>query len=284
MKTNIVKSYAKINIGLNVSGKRSDGYHDLDMVMVPVKLHDTIIFTEVANRDHDSVTLDDFSVVVERKNTITKAIDFFNKESATKKHFSILVHKVIPIKGGFGGGSSNAAATLLLMNKVFKKNYDFVTLENMGLKIGADVPFFVRNVPCRCKGVGEKLEPIKILKDYFVLIVKPEDGCSTKEVFEKSDLLDLKACNIDDVVKALETGDDELLASSLVNSLEEPACLLVPEIKDIIIKLRNYGFDIVSMTGSGSGVYALSHNKKLIKQAARFLEDKYTVEVTKIIR
>lgn len=284
MRTHVIKSYAKINIGLSVTGKRKDGYHELDMVMVPLKLHDTIIFKQVYNRDHDNVMLDDFSLIIERKNSVTQAIELFNKNTNLKKHFSVLIHKVIPVQGGFGGGSSNAAATMLLMNKLFKANYSQDKLKEMALTIGADVPFFIDNVPARCRGVGEKMEPIKIMNDYYVLIVKPDEGCSTKEVFSKCDDLNLKTCDIDSVVKALESGDDDLLANSISNSLEDAAINVVPKIKTCITELKNAGFKIVSMTGSGSGVYALSTDKKLVNIVKRQLENKYTVEVTKIIR
>ena len=282
MRTSVAKSYAKINIALNVVGKKENGYHNLDMIMVPLKLHDTLIFTKLQNRSHNSVTIDNFSIIVERHNSVSEAISLFNKKSGINNFFSVLIHKVIPVKGGFGGGSSNAAATLLLLNKWYKTNYSLEELEEMSLGIGADVPFFIRNVPARCKGIGEKIEPIKIKKDYYVLIVKPEQGCSTKEIFDKSDEYKLKTCNIDNVIKALEDGDDELLANSICNSLYEVAASFVPEIKEIIATLNSLGLSIVQMTGSGSGVFALSTDKKLLKKARRLLEDKYLVELTKI--
>ena len=151
-------------------------------------------------------------------------------------------------------------------------------------KIGADVPFFIFNKPARCKGIGEDITFINVKNDYYALIVKPEQGCSTQAVFELSDSTNLKVCDVDKVIFALENGDDDLLAASISNSLEEPAISLVPEILVIKQKLLISGLKIVQMTGSGSAVFALSTDKKLIKSVAKSLENQYLVEVTKVIK
>ncbi len=285
LKTHVAKSYAKINIALNVAGKREDGYHELDMIMVPLKLHDTLIFTALENREHDSITIDNFSIIAERNNLVSRAIEMFDKIVDIKQHFSVYIHKVTPIKGGFGGGSSNAAATLKLLNRIYKADFDDDALKLMALKLGSDVPFFIDNKPARCRGVGEKIEPIIIKNNYFVLTVKPKDGCSTKEVFSKCDEFTLKTCDMDLVISALENGDDELLAKSICNSLEEPASKIVPEILVIEETLRSLGLSIVGMTGSGSGVFAMSTNKSLLKKAYKALINKdYEIEFTKVLK
>ena len=116
------------------------------------------------------------------------------------------------------------------------------------------------------------------------LLVKPYEGCSTKGVYEVSDKMELSVGNVETVIQALETGDDELLANSIFNALEAPAASLVPEILVIKQKLLDCGFKIVQMTGSGSAVFALSTDKKLVKNAAKLFEDKYIVEVTKVLK
>ena len=283
MRINVIRSFAKINIGLNVTGTRKDGFHELDMVMVPLQLHDTMIFTDVP-RSHDNITIDDFSIQLSRNNLIEKAVQIFNKKTGIDKHFSIYVHKITPIKGGLGGGSSNAASTLLLLNKRNKTNLSNKELEELAIQLGSDVPFFIENKPKRCTGVGEKMVDVDIKNDYFVLLVKPKDGCSTKDVFTKCDDLSLKTYDIDKVVEALNKGDDGMLEQYLGNSLLEPAITFVPEIETIINLLKSKGLKIVSMTGSGSCVFALSTNKKLLKSLIPELEDKYEVILTKILK
>ena len=147
-----------------------------------------------------------------------------------------------------------------------------------------NIPFFIKCEPSRAKGIGEILEPIEIKNNYYCLIVKPSSGCSTKEVFAIADQKEYKPVDIDTVVKALKEGDDELLADSIGNSLEEAAISLVTEIAQIKETLKAAGLKIVLMSGSGSAVFALSTDQSLIKKVAKQLEDKYVVEVTKVLK
>ena len=117
-----------------------------------------------------------------------------------------------------------------------------------------------------------------------MLIVKPEQGCSTKEIYALSDSMDLKTCNLDNVVKALEEGDDDLLAENMYNALQEPAIKTVPTIRTIIDELKEQGLKIVQVTGSGSAVFALSTDRLLLKKILKKLEDRYEVEIAKVIK
>lgn len=278
------KSYAKINIGLSVEGTRKDGYHDLDMVMVPLQLHDSILFKELKNKPDNYVTMDDYSLITFKHNLATFAIDSLAAKYQFPNKFRIMIHKVIPIKAGMGGGSSNAATALTAVNTVLKLKASDEELIEIGKKIGADVPFFIKNKPMRCKGIGEIMEPIEIKNNYYVLIVKPKLGCSTKEVFELSEVPSRKKVDIDTIVKALAEGDDDLLAETLDNSLEPFASQIVPDIQIIKNELKDQGLKIVSMTGSGSAVFALSTDKKQMKRIASIMEQHYFTELTKIIK
>lgn len=279
-----VKSYAKINISLNVVGKAEKGYHLLDSVVLPIALHDTIILQNLKNGVETYVTIDDFSQGSIEYNICTFAIDRLASMYGFKNKFRVYIHKVIPMQAGLGGGSSNAAFAMKAVIKQLKLNVSDEELLNIAKTLGADVPFFIKCVPSRMRGIGEILDPITVKNNYFVLIVKPFEGCSTKEVFNKADELELKTGNVEDVIKALETGDDELLANSIVNSLEEAAIQVVPEIKRIKEILFGYGLKIVGMTGSGSSVVALSQDKKLLKKIANELENTYQVELTKVLK
>ena len=284
----VVRSYAKINIALNVTGLREDGYHELDMVMLPLKLHDSILISELKGKKDNFVTTDDYSTIIDtHSNIATKAINILVKEYPCLEDikFNILIHKTIPMQAGMGGGSSNAAATLHGINRFCKLGLSNERILELSKPLGSDVPFFVENIPARCKGKGEIMEPIKVKNNYLVLIVKPEGGCSTKQIYKEFDKAPhFNACNVDNVVKALEEGDDELLAESIGNSLQSAAIKIVPEIQTIINKLKSEGLKIVMMTGSGSAVFAMSTDSKLIKKVARKYEDDYLVEVTGVLK
>lgn len=277
-----VKSYAKINISLNVLNKRSDGYHELDSVMVPIELHDTLLISYLERKDN-FVTVDDFSNGLIHYNLASQAIEVMAKKYNFNRHFRIYIHKVIPMQAGMGGGSSNAAFTMKTVNEMLKLNATDEELIELSTPLGADIPFFIKSVPARCGGIGEKMVPINIKNLYYVLIVKPDSGCSTKEVFKLADSKPYKQVNIDKVVEALENGDDDMLAENMGNSLEEAAISLVPEIQEIKDYLFSKGLKLVLMSGSGSAVYALSHDKAELKKIMLEIEDKWTVELTRML-
>ena len=285
MKKIVEKSYAKINIALNVVNKREDGYHELDMVMLPLKLHDSLMISELVGKKDNFVIMDDFTFYIGDNNIAHKALDILEANYNLKgKKFKIIIHKNIPMKAGMGGGSSNAAATLKGINKYMKLNISKEDLFEMSKSLGSDVPFFVESVPARCKGRGEIITPITVKNKYHCLIVKPEGGCSTKVIYDAFDQdPQYDICNIENVIKALEEGDDDLLADSIGNSLQFAAIKEVPEIEQVINKLKEEGLKIVMMTGSGSAVFALSTDAKLIKHVAKKFEDKYQVEVTEVL-
>lgn len=282
MKHLSVRSYAKINISLAVKGKREDGYHELDSIMLPLELHDSLLISVLKNATDNFVTVDDFSTGNIKYNLATFAIDKLASVYHFNQKFRIFIHKVIPIQAGLGGGSSNAAFTMLAVNKMLKLNISNEEMINIGKELGADIPFFINCVPQRAKGIGEILSPINVKNNYYCIIVKPHEGLSTADVFAKADSMNLVVKDIDVVQKALEEGDDELLAQSLFNSLEAPAISILPEIQTIKDELKSLGIKICQMSGSGSSVFGLSQDKKLINKVRDLLEDKYIVEVTKI--
>ena len=284
MKSIHIRSYAKINLCLNITGKREDGYHELDMVMLPISLHDSLVVSKLNKSIDNFVTVDDFSIASFSYNLATFSIDKLQSVYHFDQKFRILIHKVIPIQAGLGGGSSNAACSLKAVNTLLKLGATDEELMEIGKTLGCDIPFFVKCKPARCQGIGEKLTPIEIKNNYYVLLVKPEAGCSTKEVYGIADSMDLPVCNVENVIKALRDGDDDLLANNISNALQAPAISLVPNIQTIIDELHGYGLKIVQLTGSGSAVFALSTDKKLLKRVFKQLENKYQVELAKVLK
>ena len=284
MKSLHIRSYAKINLCLNITGKREDGFHELDMIMLPISLHDSLIVSKLSKSIDNFVTVDDFSIGSFKYNLATFAIDKLQSVYHFDEKFRILIHKVIPIQAGLGGGSSNAACTMKAVNTLLNLGATEEQLMEYGKELGADIPFFVKCKPARCRGIGEIIDPIEIKNNYYVLLVKPEIGCSTREVYQAADTMDLAVCDMDKVLKALAEGDDDLLAESIANSLQAPAISLVPTIQGIIDELKDSGLKIVQMTGSGSAVFALSTDKKLLKKVLKKFENKYQVELAKVLK
>lgn len=286
MKTILAKSYAKINICLDIKGTNKDGYHNLDMVMLPIELHDSIQITELKHAPDNMFSMDDFTTGVLDHNIVVLLLDKFAELYSFKNKFNINIHKAVPTQAGLGGGSSNAAFTIKAVNDYLKLNVSEEELIKMSKPYGADIPFFIKCKPARCQGIGEILTPITIKNKYYVLIVKPLAGCATREVYKMADSMELKTGSVEDVIKALETGDDELLGKSIFNALEEPASKLVPEILDVKQGLKDQGLKIVQMSGSGSSVFALSTDKKALKRAEKAMEKKgnYDIVLTKLVK
>jgi 4-diphosphocytidyl-2-C-methyl-D-erythritol kinase/energy-coupling factor transport system substrate-specific component len=261
----IVKAYAKINVYLDVLSKRDDGYHELEMVMLPLELHDVIEIESLIGLRDSYVTCDHVELQETKYNLINTTVNKLRDLYHFKQNFNIKVHKEIPISAGLGGGSSNAAATLKAFNHYLKLNLNDEEMNAIGKTIGADVPFCLYNKPALVRGIGEEIIPISLKHQYYVLIIKPERGLSTKHVFEKADTIELDHGNVNAVVEALKNGDDEALAESMFNSLEKASIQMAPEIQDVKDMLKKDGLKMVMMSGSGSAVYALSTDVNKMK-------------------
>lgn len=280
----IIKSYAKINIALNVIGKKDEKMHEIDMVMLPLELHDSLEMSELKTNKDNFVTFADYSLGGFDYNLATIAIEKLLAYTKKNNKFRIVINKNIPISAGLGGGSSNAAAAMLGVIDMLKLKISYKELNELAFEVGSDVPFFLKNVPARVRGIGEIVEPIEVKNSYYVLIVKPSTGLSTEKVYVKSDEYKLDVTDIDQVIDALKKGDDDKLAKYMANSLEKPAIDLLPEIQILKDKLRKIGCKMVLMSGSGSSVFAISQDKKILQKAYQSLENDYEVELTKVLK
>lgn len=286
----VVKSYAKINVVLNVLGKHDEKFHEIDTVMLPLELHDSLLISKIDDLKDNYVTFVDCSLNGGFEyNLASRALEQLADKTNIKQHLRILINKCIPISAGLGGGSSNCAATLKGINKMCKLNLSNQELAEIGFKLGSDVPYFICSKPARVRGAGEIVEPIEVKNDYHALIVKPKEGLSTKIVYENCDTFDLKKYDVDKVILALKTGDDEMLAKEIGNALEDVSISLLPEVKKIKEEMKGLGLKIVLMSGSGSSVFALSTDKKAIKNAYKhflkqYAHEQYDIELTKVIK
>ncbi len=277
----IVKAYAKINIALNVVNKREDGYHELDMVMVPLDLHDSLDIDIVPPSFDTLVTCDDYDLINEDYNLATIAINKMRQFYGFKESFRVHIHKRIPMSAGLGGGSSDSAAVIRGIVSLLKLKVKDSDIIQICRSIGSDVPFFYEQIPARVRGTGETLLPLKVKKQYYVLLIKPKQGLSTKTVFETYDKDPTVPRDINPVIKALETGDDGLLEVSIFNQLEKAAMSLCNDVTIIKEELKKDGMNIVAMSGSGSAVYALHDQvRKLEKIAHKYVKLGHKVLLT----
>lgn len=280
-----LKAYAKINLFLDVVGKREDGYHDLNMIMLPLELHDTIFIEPIAYLRDDYITCDHVELQETKYNLISATLKEMKKRYGYNDKFNIIIHKEIPISAGLGGGSSNSAAVIKYLEEYKKLNLPKEEELDLAKSLGCDVPYCLLNKPAHVTGVGEKIELIPMKKQFYVLVVKPLKGCSTKKVFALADEMELEHSDPSNVIKALADGDEELLSKSVFNSLEKASATFVPEIYDVEKMLRKDGFKVVLMSGSGSSVVALTLDKKLVTSMYRKYEKlDYDVILTKTLR
>lgn len=266
----IIKANAKINIALNVIKKRDDGYHEMDMIMTPIDLHDTL-HIEAAKDDAFSANID---MIFDESNTVVKALHVMRKAYPSIGHFHIHVEKRIPMQAGLAGGSADGAAVIIAIDKLCDLQLTEEALFALGVKVGADVPFCIANTLARVQGIGEVITPIDATLDISGILVKPASGVSTKDAFAGIDFAKAVHPNIDAIVKKITMQDDTYLAL-LDNTLEQPSLSLNADIKQVKQALEAYGFQVVLMSGSGSSVFALSKDKEALAKAKQELENTY---------
>lgn len=281
-----VKAYAKINLALNVYERKEDGYHNIDMVTIPLDLHD-IIELELLPKGYESyITSDDDSLPTDESNLSNKAFRKMKEKFHIDKNVLIHIYKRIPMCAGLGGGSADAAAVINATLKAIKLKPSQDDLISLASSIGADVSFCLYNKPARCRGIGEKLDFITLKKRYHVLLIKPNEGVSTALAYQTFDELETKPqlSNIERLIEGLKIGDESIIAEEMKNSLQECAIKIVPEIKNIIDTLKKDGFPLTMMSGSGSTVFCMSLNHHaILEEYKKFSKLNYTVIVTQTL-
>ena len=285
----IERAYAKINLVLNVKDKRTDGFHNIETVMLPLKLHDSIEIDVIdGERGDDFIVCDNFKVGIAKYNLCHKAIQVAREMWGFKESFDVQIHKNIFLQSGLGGGSADAAVVLKAIVKALKIKVKKEELIEAATKIGSDVPFMLFNKPALVTGIGNKIEQIMVddgFYDYHVLLVKPSEGISTTRIYSEYDQIDEKDnFEVSKVVEFLKKGDENL-KKYIGNSLEKPGIYIVPEIQKIKNSLIEKGFEMAFMTGGGSCVVGLTKNKKLAKRVFKeyYMNSNYETELTKFL-
>jgi len=262
-----LKAHAKINWSLNILSLRSDGYHELDMLMQALELHDELIFEDARWL---SLSVNGQNLPVGGRNLIVKAANALMEAVSERHGARIQLKKHIPIRAGLGGGSADCAMNLIALNQLWKLFLPFDRLLEIGASLGADVPFCMLGGLARVGGIGEKLSPIPGAPSIPLAMVTPGGGLSTPAVFKAWDDGGYPILPVDmpALGNALVRGDLELAQSLSHNSLEAPAITLMPEIGQIIDTFRASGARFVRMTGSGSTVFAAFDTDEQARAAA----------------
>lgn len=252
-----LKAYAKINIGLDVTGKLPDGYHLVKMIMQNIDLYDEVVLTENVSGD---IRLDmnvDFLPTDER-NLAYKAAKLMKEDFGIDRGIDIYIRKNIPAAAGMAGGSTDAAAVMTGMNKLFDLNIDRNILMEHGLKLGADVPYCIMGGTALAEGIGEKLTQLSPCPDCYVLVAKPDISVSTAYVYTNLVLDDTTVHpDIDMVRNALESGDIRTAAQNMGNLLENVTQKEYPVISEIKHIMDDNGALGSLMSGSGPTVFGL---------------------------
>ena len=276
------RAYAKINLGLDVVCRRDDGYHELNMIMVPIDFYD---LCEVNLSEEMSFHSNASYLPSDDKNTMLKAVSVMREHFGFTENFEIKLTKHIPSQAGLAGGSSDAAATMHMIKELLNLETDDETMIQLAKKVGADVPFCYMEQPAQVSGIGEKMDYFELNTDFYLFLAKPYRGVSTKKAFESLNFRTLRHPNIEAVREALENGNYYQMLGALGNSLEQAAFQLVPQIREVKHELEDFGFDGALMSGSGSTVFAITRDKDLLERAGTYFRNKgFFVRKTKIIQ
>ena len=269
-----LKALAKINLGLDVLGRKENGYHDVRMVMQTIYLYDDVLMQKTEKEGiHLETNL--FYLPVNENNIAYKAAKLLMDEFHIEGGVSIRLNKFIPVSAGMAGGSSNAAAVLFGMNRMYELGLSQKELMERGVQLGADVPYCIMRGTVLAEGIGEKLTPLPALPKCYVLVAKPPVSVSTKTVYEKLDALDIvNHPNIDGILEGLEEQNLEKIASNMGNVLEEVTIGDYPVIEKIKQTMKDAGALNAMMSGSGPTVFGLFENRTAAREAQRRIREK----------
>lgn len=261
-----MKAYAKINLGLDVVRRLENGYHEVKMVMQTVGIYDELCFDRAESGI--MITCDTGEIPTDENNLIYKAAKLMMEHYQIKEGVRIHLHKNIPIAAGMAGGSTDAAATMKGMNRLFDLGAGLKELMELGVAIGADVPYCILGGTALAEGIGEKLRALPSAPDCYLLVAKPDINVSTKYVYEHLDAEGIsKHPDIDGMVQAIEQGSLQGIIERMDNVLESVTVKAYPIIETIKGRMKELGAVGSLMSGSGPTVFGIFLSEDRVAEA-----------------
>ncbi len=284
-----VKGYAKINLGLDVTGKLENGYHLLRSVMQQIDIYDTVELTvacngfsePVENKDIDdaglriTLTSNSDAVPLDQGNLAFKAAKLLMEHDCIKKGVHIHIIKRIPVAAGLAGGSADAAAVLLGMNELFGLGHSKEELQELGVRLGADVPFCVAGKTALAEGIGERLTLIETMPEMYIVVAKPSIGVSTKYVYENLRLEQVVHPDMDRILAAMKQKDLKAMTGLLGNVLESVTMERYPLIRELKEAMLETGAEGSLMSGSGPTVFGVFDTMAKAAEAEKQMQQRY---------
>ena len=268
-----LQAFAKINLGLDVLGKREDGYHEVRMIMQTIRMYDQLDMRKSVEPGIHLTTNKKY-IPVDENNLVWRAAKLMMDTCGIMEGVSIHLHKVIPVAAGMAGGSSDAAATLVGMNRLFHCGLSKEKLMERGVQIGADVPYCVLRGTALAEGIGEKLTVLPPMPDCWILIGKPGISVSTKYVYTTLDLnTDTVHPDIDGMKKALEDRNLYGITERMGNVLQDVTIPAYPEVERIKEQMKALGAVNAMMSGSGPTVFGIFDNEEKAQEACQKLRE-----------
>ncbi|MBO1307781.1 4-(cytidine 5'-diphospho)-2-C-methyl-D-erythritol kinase [Enterococcus sp. 669A] len=278
------KAPAKINLGLDILGKRPDGLHELSMVMASIDLADRLQLEEIPENKIIIETNKAF-LPTDKKNHVYEALELVKDRYQIDTGLKVNIHKQIPVAAGLGGGSTDSAAALRAVNRLWQLGLSMEELAALGAEVGSDVPYCVYSQTALVEGFGEKVTLLPSMPQCWVVVVKPRMSVSTRNIFSQIVMEDLYHPNIDALIQAIETQDYQMMTENLGNSMEVVTIAKHPIIQRIKDRMMKYGADAAMMSGSGPTVYGLcrkhSRAQHIYNALKGFCEEVYLVRTLK---
>ncbi|GAA0110250.1 MULTISPECIES: 4-(cytidine 5'-diphospho)-2-C-methyl-D-erythritol kinase [Clostridia] len=278
-----MKAYAKVNISLDIVGKREDGYHLLEMIMQSIDLYDEIVIEK--QKKEITIKCNKPYVPTDERNLAYKAAQLFIEKYDIDSGVNINIKKNIPVCAGLAGGSTDAATVLKIMNSLFNINASDEELMILGLKLGADVPYCIKGGTALCKGIGEEVTALKGFKDKVIVLVKPPFGVSTNSVYQEFNIE--KARNHPNtglIINAINNDNLKMVCDNMKNLLENVTLRKHKILINIKEEMRHNGAMGTMMSGSGPTVFAFFDDMLKAQRCFEKMKEKYSdVFITRTI-
>ncbi len=275
------KSYAKINIALDVLNKRSDSYHNMKMIMQTINIFDII---RIEKNDTGNITISSNKQITDdiQNNLIYKACRAVMKYANVNSDIGLDIHiqKNIPMGAGMAGGSANCATTILILNELLELKLTIDEMMDIGKKLGSDVPYCLLGGTKLVEGVGDIITPLNDHPNVYIVVVKPTQSVSTKYIFESIKLDEIiHRPNIEKIIEGINNSDVEKIAENFCNVFEEVSFKKYKEIEDIKNILKQNGAINALMTGTGSTVFAYFKEKQVAEKCLEIVKRNDNIEL-----